>query len=207
MEIDFRLSSIKASLAALEVHRNLLEKNLIILEKNEKEKLKSKLEAHPNLDTSDKNEFYQEMAWLTEYLYPKIFGGSFILTLWAVYETSIIEIAKFAGKKEKYKAKDEYKKSLEYLKQKFNTPSESTQNELNDLYTIRNAYAHANGKFSDGLDVDKLETLKRLIEDKKIEEGLGDIIVSSNYSSESFDLIKKTIEDLMSKSIHEQGDY
>ena len=163
--------------------RCLVENQLVSFEQTEKDKFDSALKAKSNdFEIQDENELNQEMEWRTKYLYPKIFRGAFAVTLWAAYESSIIEIATFAGKSKGANPINEYKTSLVYLQSTFQLPSEETQKQLDGLYAVRNAYAHANGRLTEDFGSNEI---RKLIRAHKIEKGLDDIIITEEYLNEN----------------------
>ena len=101
LNVDFRLIDVSLELHALEGHFNLIEKQLEELKEREQVAFTGRCKKE-NL-TPDDPEWdlaRQERDHNIEFIYPRIFLGPFIVSLYAVYETSVIEIANLIQKKQ-----------------------------------------------------------------------------------------------------------
>ena len=100
IDFDFRLLDVSLEIHALEDHYELIEKQIIHLNHVEKEALKEYRDKE-NLTPDDPEWDFarQEFDHKVEFLLPRFFWGPFIVSLYAVFETSVMEIALFNAKK------------------------------------------------------------------------------------------------------------
>ena len=99
IDVDFRLIDVSIELYALEDHLKLIEKQLTQFTKAEEAAL-DEYRKSENLNPEDPgwDIARQERDQKIEFLLPRFFWGSFIVSLYAVYETGVTEIANLIQK-------------------------------------------------------------------------------------------------------------
>ena len=156
IDVDFRLLDVSLELHALEDHYELIEKQIMHLSHVEKETLDEYREKE-NLTPEDPEWDFarQEFDRKVEFLLPRFFWGAFIVSLYAVFETSVIEIASLMQKSMKQGIAindlrgDFLKRSKKYYKNILNFElcrNNKDWQHIRNLTDIRHAVAHANGR-------------------------------------------------------------
>lgn len=210
MKIDvkaFELLEIKIELSLIEEHFKLLCNEIdSIFESMEKEYIKS----YSN-DDPDEAEEYIEYGLYSQNVnenIPRLFWGPFIVSLWSILESSYIEISNQISSIQNQQLKlndinggiiNQVKKyfshvlKISYMPDKFNWES------IIDLYAIRNAFAHKNGRF-DLLDEGKQKKIKNMV---KKEVGLvitnDCIILKKKFVETKLTDVKTLIEYLINE--------
>jgi hypothetical protein len=209
IRIDFRLADVTMELYALEDHIQLIEKQIAELNKSKELELQEYLRKErltpddPEWDVA-KHEYYN----MIEFLLPRFFWGSFIVSLYAVYETAVTEIARLIqeNKAEMLSMNDLRGDFLErarkYYKSVLNFElcnSNKTWERIKVLVELRNAIAHANGR----LDMLKKEPQQKIKNWSKTGIGISlwsnYFLVSAEFSKETFLLVSSSLEDLVQR--------
>ena len=144
-----------------------------------------------------------------EFMFPRAMRGAFLVSLFAVYESAVTDIAgliqKRTGKKCSLndnrngaflrRAKKYYKDVLQFDL----SGNKQAWKRLQMLLVLRNVYAHANGHV-DMVNKQRMEKIRKYIEkDIGIEEYGGYIIVSRDFVEGTFELVKGDLEDLIER--------
>lgn len=209
INIDFRLIDISLELHALEDHFDLIEKQLQQLNKAEQTAL-SEYCRKENLISEDAewDLARQECDQKVEFLLPRFFWGSFIVSLYAVYETGVTEIAKLIQKTKKQeigindlrndfleRAKKYYKSILEFELCK----DETTWQRIKMLAILRHSIAHANGR----IDMLNDGTKKKINEWERQNIGIDSyynyLIIDSSFAKETLEKVSISLKDLVDR--------
>lgn len=153
---DFRFVELFHELYALENYIVSIESQLPDLIKKEEGKAFSELkERGYENDPIERSQVEQRLSELIEEVLPRYFWGPILVTLWAIFESGLIEIAKEVKDQQKQMIKlndirgnvldrsDKYFNHI--LKIDINTKDNSWDH-LKMFYVLRNALAHANGR-------------------------------------------------------------
>lgn len=209
IDLDFRLLDISLEIYALQDHFELIKKQIPQLIEVEKSVLK-KYRQKENLNPEDPEWDIprQEFDEKVEFLLPRFFWGPFVVSLYAVYETAITEIAKKiqTGLGCKIALNDIRGDLLErankYYKNILNFElcnNNTTWQRIKMLSEIRNAIAHVNGR----LEMLNSKTQQKIKswEDQKIGISTyhGYLIVDERFSKETYGEIRFTLEDLVAR--------
>jgi hypothetical protein len=209
INIDFRLLDVSLELDALKAHYELIEKQITHLNQVEKEALEEYL-AKENLTPED-GEWElarQNFDHKVDFLLPRFFWGPFIVSLYAVFETSVMEIARLIQKNMKQgisindlrgdfleRAKKYYKNVLNFELYR----NETDWQYIKILTDIRHAIAHANGR----MDMLKDEPKKKIKELEKQDIGVSSyynyLLVDSHFSKKAFSAIGSILNDLVER--------
>lgn len=197
--IDLRFVYFPYEIWGLKYYLEALEKSLLFHKQEYEQFIKDKINKDKeNLDESDIDIAFQEIHTMVDIVYPRTFRNSFIIQLWAAFESTMNEIAKHYYKNSKCKIKiwdirgNFIEKIDKYFDHIVSIPFKLTRNErkkLEILYLIRNALAHGNGVL-DNLPDDRIKKLKEWEKELKIFEiYTGQLILKKEYLEDSYDFI------------------
>ncbi len=201
--VDFRLLEVSMELDTLEKYLELIEEEI----KRGQEAAKEELEAKTrelSLDEVEWDILRQDYRHQVEFVRPRILRGPFLVTLFAVYETSVTEVASRIQKKRSGQISlDDIKGDLLNRAQKyykhvlqFELSSNNKRWErLTVLADLRNAIAHTNGR----LDMIEEKKREKILKINGVEDKLGFVIVSGAFLRETFTLVKDDLEDLVAR--------
>ncbi len=209
LNYDFRFIEITHELYALEQFINSIEQQLPDLIKTEEKKAYESLKNGSEADESDWQIMHHELDELIEVTLPKYFWGQTIVTLWAIFESAISEIATEMKAQKKLEIGlndiqgDVIHRTNKYFNHIINLPVKTrtkSWQHLRMLYVLRNAIAHANGR---------LENVKSQKDVRKIKTWVGSTIGIDEIDGNilfSSDFVKKThviIHELLNELIEE----
>ena len=211
-QYDFRLADLSGELFALEDHLHLIEDQMEHIQETERSRVETQLrrdglspkepEWHQALD---------EYTYRVECLLPRIFRGTFLVALYAVYESAVTEIADLVQKKqsEQISINDLRGNFLERAKKyyrhilKFDLyTKENIWYRLKMLSELRNAFAHTNGR------LEMLSERPRKIIQKWVRQRIGVttcrgyIVCEASFVSDLFVVVRDSLEDLMARYKH-----
>ena len=210
---DLRLLELSGELFALEDHLQLIESQMEHIRKTERLRIEAELRKD-RLSPEDP-EWHQALDGYTELiecLLPRFFRGTFLMTLYAVYESGVKEIAKLMQEKnpEKISINEFIQKTrgnfLQCAKKYYEDilnfdlyTKEDVLENVKMLYELRNAYAHANGR---------LESIKRgprktiynwIKQNKDVRTYRGYIVCGDRVVSDVFINVRDFLEDLINR--------
>jgi len=209
INVDFRLLDVSLELDALEDHYELIEKQIFHLSHAEKAAL-DEYRKKENLTPEDPEWDFagQECDHKVEFLLPRFFWGPFIVSLYAVLETSVIEIARLIQQSQKQgitindlrgdfleRAKKYYKNVL-----KFELCSDDNAwQRIKILAEVRHVIAHAN----DRLDMLNENTKRRIKALEKQNLGISSyynyLLLDSYFAKETFSKVRSLLESLVER--------
>jgi len=209
INVDFRLLDVSLELHALEDHYELIEKQISHLSHAEKATLDEYRKKENLTPENPEWDFArQECDHKVEFLLPRFFWGPFIVSLYAVLETSVIEIARLIQESQKQgitindlrgdfleRAKKYYKNVL-----KFELCSDDNAwQRIKILAEVRHAIAHANGR----LDMLKENTKRKIKALEKQNLGISSyynyLLVDSYFAKETFSKVRFLLESLVER--------
>jgi len=211
LNIDFRLVDVTFELFALADHLDLLENQIENFRREERTALE-KFIRKENLFPEDPewHEATQDFNRRFDFLLPRAFRGPFLVSVYAVYESSVIEISRMI---QTAKAVDvsisgcNYRGSkIDRLKKYFSNnlqfelcPDNGVWQRIKMLAELRHAYAHANGRLE--LLSDESQGKIRKWEKQKIgiENYQGYLVVSAGLTREIFDVVRLSMEELVER--------
>ena len=209
INVDFRLFDVSMELYALEEHYKLIEKQILHLNQIEKKALAEYREKENLIpEDADWDIARQEFDHKVEFLLPRFFWGPFIVSLYAVFETSVMEIAILMQKNMNQGIAindlrgDFLEKAKKYYKYILNFELYNNENHwqhIRFLTDIRHAIAHANGR----MDRLKGKIKKKIIKLEKQNIGVSTYynyaLVDSHFSWKAFSAVKSILEDLVDR--------
>ena len=155
--LDFRLLDIDLELSALDYHLNLIEQQ--IRNKAAFERILSQKKIKKLGLTSNDLEWHEEqheLDYIVEFLLSRLFRGPFLISLYAVYESGVTEVAALIQKRNKIAISindlkgDFLKRAKKYYNVFFKDFELCSDNgvwqRISMLSDLRNAIAHVNGR-------------------------------------------------------------
>lgn len=209
IDFDFRLLDVSMELHALEDHYELIEKQLAHLAIVEQAALSEyRQKEHLSPEDPEWDISSQEFNHKVEFLLPRFFWGSFIISLYAVYETGVIEIANLLQKSQNQEIgindlrSDFLERAKKYYKSilKFELCSDAkTWERINMLSVLRHALAHANGR----VDMMNDKTKRKINAWKKQNIGVAIdsnyLIIEPKFAKHTFEMINVSLRDLVER--------
>ena len=202
--IAFRLIGISSDLDILKAHLEHIEEQEKQLRLSAEDIRNDLLKDRSSLNQDDR-EAHRQFAQgvydeYVEFRLPRIFHNPFLVSLYAVYESAVIEIAKLTQERKGVKVSsmsivDAKKCCRDTLK--FNLTKNSQS--LERLTELRNAIAHANGHLELVREKKRNKIKKWIKQDIGIEDDYGDIIVSGAFVREAVEIVKGELENLIER--------
>lgn len=198
INIDLRFVDVLYELNAVEQYITSFESQLPDIIKQEEEKTYNRIrEKQLTINDGETDIIRQEFYDLTENVLPRYFRNAILVTLWSIFESAIIDIAKaLQSEHKKALSIDDLKGDfLERTKKYFlhivNFPLNVSGREwqrINMLKVLRNAIAHSNGRLENiTKDKDKKEIQKWEKENIGLTvEMMGNIMFSRAFVEEIF---------------------
>ena len=208
--VDFRLTGVSLELITLDTHLKLIEEQIEQSRKAAKCELESELrKISPDEFVGDDWEtwdlLHQDYYYHVGVVLPRTLRSPFLVTLFTVYEAAVTEIARFIQKRQSQKLSlndirednllDRAKKYYEYVLQFELSTSNRSWERLTVLSDLRNAMAHANGR----LDMVRSGVRSRILRREGVDDKFGYMIVNGTFLRETFDLVKRDLEDLVDR--------
>lgn len=146
---------------------------------------------------------YSYIYDVANYEIPRVIKLPYLVTLYALFESSILSLLKYAQEKEnkKISVKDingktlisTYNKYMKHILDYEFSFNQSTMSSMSELNKLRNCVAHANGN----LDSNNIEMKELLLKNSKVSELNGQLDISYGYLLDSLNFISQSIRDLM----------
>ena len=206
-KIDFRFVEIEYELSALQEYIRTLDSQLPILEKREREELEKRIHEQ-NLDEADASMEYDQHHDLIKRVVPRFFRGPVLVTLWAIYESGVQEVASHIQNKQSWAlaSRDirgdnklaQFKKYYEYILKFPLITSDPARERIEMLQVLRNALAHGNGRKDAVKDWEKIEkwsqTNKGIIADHDY------LMFTGAFVQETFTIVSDSLRDLIQRT-------
>ena len=156
-ELDYRFLENYHELFALKDYLDMLEKQISSISEQERVRLRAKIKEQENdLDEADLLVIQNKFDILVDELLPRFFRGPFIVTLWSVIESSIVDVANYIQKQKNKSLSMKDIRGKNFLNQAnkyfehvidFNLFNDKdVANRLEMLRILRNVIAHCNGR-------------------------------------------------------------
>jgi len=209
IDIDFRLGEVSIELYALDEYLNLIENQMEYIKKQEKLRVDAYLRREGLYnDEAERGLAYQEYYHTIDFILPRFFRGPFLVSLYAVYESAVTEIAHLIREKQSQKLTindltgDFLTRTKKYYEHiiKFDLFENNTAwQKIKMLSIIRNAYAHANGR----INMLSSKVKKKINNWEKQKIGIsthgGFLICEQKISAEIFNTVRGSLEDLIDR--------
>jgi len=209
---DFRFVESYYELFTIGDFLDVLEKQLSAVIKKEHESFNDKIrKKNHDLDDIELDEIRQNMYRLVDELLPRYFRSPFLVTLWAVTESAIIEVSYYLQqqKKQSLSIKDIrgtnfLDRAKKYFSHILNFPLFNDQevwNRLDMLRTFRNIIAHGNGRIEAIKSKEDLRNIKRWSKNNYgVTITISNIIFSEKFLQETYTIVSSGLFDLLDRA-------
>lgn len=203
---DLRFAEMFYELYALENYIDSIESQLPVLIEKEKEKAYQNM---PEYDSIEWHQREQSLYALIEDVIPRYFRNPIVVTLWAIFESAIIEIAKEIKDQQGLPITldditgDFLERTNKYFNHIIKFPIDvrgSSWQHFRKFYLLRNAFAHGNGRLDNIKNQDKLKYKLGL--DKENAEVMitdGNIICSPNFIKNTLRVVLDFLRNITEK--------
>ncbi len=210
-DFDLRLLNIDLELSALDSHLYLLEEHIRKTKASEHTKLQKEIDEHKlTPDDPDWQINRGEFFYFVDYLLPRFFRSPFLVSLYAVYESAVTEIAKLMQEKNgiatfinDHKLKGDFlNKAKNYYDHVIGFPLCTNKLEwdrIKMLSDLRNAIAHANGR----IEMLKPRIEKKITDWEKQKIGIssmnGFVVIEEGFLRDTLGLVSASLSDLVER--------
>lgn len=210
INIDLRFVEVLYELDATAKYISSFEAQLPSLVKQEEENAFDRIrEEHLNMDDGEADLIRQELYDLTENVLPRFFRNAILVTVWSIFESAIIDIAKeLQSERRKVLNIDDLKgdfleRTKKYFHHILDVPLNVGDKEwqrINMLRVLRNAIAHCNGRVE---TITKDKDLKDIQNWEKNRIGLsvaaGNLMFSKDFIEETYDCVNSFLTNLIAE--------
>lgn len=204
LNTDFTLLLVSIELDTLREHLELIEQQAKWAQNDAESRFQADMEKLPSFDEAEWGMLRQEYNYRVDFVIPRVLRNPFLVSLFAVYETTVLEIAGLIQKKQNVRiplndlkgdllerAKKYYSEILQFELSKSNVSWER----LALLSDLRNVIAHTNGRIDTIADSKR----ERLLKSKGVYDWLDFVLVDEAFLKETYALVKDEIEALMER--------
>jgi uncharacterized protein len=207
--LDFRLIEVESEVFALDYYLKLIEQQIRNKEAWERRLSQKRIKKHSL--TYDDPEYHfeqQELDYLLEVALPRLFRGPFLISLYAVYESSVTDIALLIQKQKAIQISindlkgDFLERAKKYFKDviKFKLFSgNEVWQRISMLFEIRNAIAYTNGR----IEMLNKKTREKIVIWEKQKVGIssnsGYLVVEELFLRDTFRVVSDFLNDLVQR--------
>lgn len=203
LDLDDPLLEVSCEVYAINKYHKFIEEQIENLQQMYKDRLEAHLKTHRlTADDPEWHEAIDEYYSWVDFLFPRFFRGPFIVSLYALYESIVLEVATLIrASNPKYQSINSFKKKniySDFLEQMQNyykiilrieiCPDSFTWERLVIISKLRNALAHANGR------IDSLKPLTMQHKIIKISHDIEGIDINSGYLIFSRDFVDQSTQ-------------
>jgi hypothetical protein len=206
--LELRLASLTFEMHALVDGFNIIKNSIKTLEDEEFSKFTNSMNADSNLTDDELIDLHEDLYSTIELLYPKVFWSSYLISVFAFFETAVLELGKNicttigCDEEHFYDSNNRYS-LLEFIKIRYGKQlriidigSCTYWDTITHLHAVRNCYAHANGRL-DYCNNKINEKLKNTIsKDIGVSDHMGILIVEERFVKSCLDSVVKFVEEL-----------
>lgn len=220
MNTDFYIDQFvetEIELWALSEYLDALENYLPFMKEQERLRTDAWLKRKSSeLDESDIDITLHELQDLVDDILPRFFHSPFLVALWSVYESAIINIASYLQKRDNIslslkdiRGDNFLKRAKKYFDYVLHFPlciDNHVWEYLQMVVVLRHSIAHGNGRITSIKSVENQKKIKKwLKQDIGISVFNGNLIFSENFLQESYVILSNSLKDLL-KRVREQRD-
>lgn len=200
-EFDFYLLEIESTLAGLSDFLAFIEQEMTPVYDERRKKLKAELEAK-GVEWAEAQMELQVLDHLSENVFPRTLRAGFVMTLWGALEGGLTEAAREIGKHQaaKLKLRHLHGGGLERLNSYFRrvlgvplVDKSADLRRLRDLQIIRNAYAHANGRFAMMSKEAQSQVSGLASRDVGVSIDWGHVVLTAAFAQDSLDVVDRVL--------------
>ena len=185
-------------------HLELIEQQTKWAQDDAESRFQAALEKMPFYDEADWSQLRQEYDFHLDVVLPRVLRNPFLVSLFAVYETAVVEVAELIKKRQNVRislsdlkgdflerAKKYYGDVLQFELSRSNKSWER----LSLLSDLRNSIAHTNGR----VDMIAGGKRKKILNSKGVDRWFGFVVVDEAFLRETYALVKDDIEALVNR--------
>lgn len=204
LDLDFPGIDIGYELWAVRAYIDALEQHLPHVQDQTRLRSEAQLARRSHsLEREEISAHYDEIDEVVERIIPRFFRGPSIVTLWALYESSLSDLASYAQKREgaKLGLKDIRAHNFREQTEKYFSsvlgwelyPSPNLRQRIMTIQELRQLFAHDNGRLA-SLSKDKMAKLKHLIDNTSGVEIDGDFLnLSPDFLRDSLQAVDSVV--------------
>ncbi len=207
--LDFRFVEIDYELWALGEYLDTFEQQLPLLrEQKRAEKLAQLRGQNLDKDVDEVSIALQEHYELVDHALPRLFRGPFLVALWSVYESAVVDVANYIKDQQKQSlAMDDIRgnfldRAQKYFDHILKFPlytDDQVWQHLRMLAELRNAIAHANGR----IEAVRKTSQRKINDWEKQDIGVeivhGWLLLSEDFSREAYQTVRDSLQDLVAR--------
>jgi hypothetical protein len=158
IKLDFRFTDLEHEVWSIGKYREVLEEQLTLAKEQALQRVHD-AERQEDIGEEDRGLAIAQAYVLGEEVLPRFYRGPFLITLWAVFELAITEVADYLAEKKgaslklsDIKGRDQREQWTKYYTHVIEYPlqfEEITWQRFKELRQIRNVLAHSNGRLDD----------------------------------------------------------
>ena len=218
IDLDFRLLDVSLELYALEEYLDTMEKQIDHIAASEKLNLEAAIR-NQKITPDDPEWHFEHQGYdnRVDFLLPRFFRGPFLVSLYAVYEASVTEIARLLQKGQclgisidDLRGDDFLDRAKKYYKHILNfevCADNSAWQQIKMLSEVRNAIAHTNGR----IEMLREKAKKNILNWEKKRIGIdtngGYIVVDRGFVERTFSKVQSSLKDLVQRYKQWDADY
>jgi hypothetical protein len=210
LNVELRLIEVESDLSGLKEYYETLESQISHLAEHRRKSMYERLRALGLLsDPVEVDLERQVYEWEVEHGLPKSFRGSFIVLLWATYESGVMDVARFLQRVGHHALAPEdltggvLDKMQKYYAKVLHFPLHPLLKDwspVRRLYAVRNAIAHANGRIS-MMTPNIRKSIKPLLDqDDGLQDSWGYIIPTTTFVEMSLRTVNELLGDLVARA-------
>ena len=209
IQFDPRFIEIEYELWALGHLRTVIEEQIAFLRAQDTLKTYAELKEQGWYhDEGERQLASQELDERQDYVIPRFFRGPFVVSLWASYESAVVEVAGYLGRHSgaalalhDIRARSELKQFRKYFDAVLKRPLDESKERLEwieDIRVIRHALAHANGQ-QRAIPDDKWRLVSEVLtrRGRPPDEYRGVVILSETFVREAYEAVNSSLRDLV----------
>ena len=202
INLDFRLLEVSMELSTLEEHLKLIEDQIELGRKKAQSVMETEIQKLESGDQAEWDIPMQEYYYYVNIVLPRVLRNPFLVSLFAVYESAVTEIANLIQSRMGIEASMDCSRGtlLECFKKHYKHTLQFQLSLDNDrwrrlvlLSDLRNAIAHANGR----LDMVHASTRERILKAAGVRKELDYLVVEGAFLKETFIFVKEDLEGLV----------
>jgi hypothetical protein len=208
-KVDSRLLDVSLEIYALEDHLQIIEKHMERFQEEERLRIDEYLKKESLCpDDPEWHIAFQDYNNRIDLLLPRLYRGSFLIALYAVYESAVTEIARLIQNKKSQKIAindikgDFLERAKKYFKHilTFDLYSEEKAwHKITMLSLLRDVYAHANGRLEMVKEPSRKTIQKWEQQNLGISDYHGYVICEAKIVEDIFKTVRKSLEDLVTR--------
>lgn len=217
INLDLRFTEVFYELGALQQYLDSFENQLPIIAKQEEKKVYTRIRNEKlKHDPAEREEILKELYDLTEEVLPRFFRGSILVTLWAIFESAITDIAKEIRDQQNQPLTindirgDFLERAKKYFNHVIDFPlgtNDKQWKRIRMLKVFRNAIAHGNGRIENvknNLEVRKIKNWER--DGIGLSITMGGLLFSEQFVRETLSAVDQTLDDLIKRVFEKYPD-